>query len=129
MGYRSSVRIITSKRGFDKLKEYSRDMYQKSMPDSTFDIIEDCGHVITGKNFVELDFDDVKWYEGSYADVDSIMDALDKINEEGYAYSYGRIGEEYGDVELRYNEGTEELEDYLPNIYTYTGFYDNDCEL
>lgn len=132
MSYYSNVRIITSKKGFEKLKEYSKEIYNKLRPDNngTYDIIENCGNVFTGKNFVELNFLDVKWYE-SFPDVQSIKKALDKINEEGYGYSYGRIGESYDDVETKYEEGAEKFENncYLPPVEIYTDFYDSEANL
>lgn len=132
MSYISDVRIITSKKGFEKLREYSKEIYNRLKPnnDGVYDIIEDCGDVVTGENFVELNFTDVKWYK-TFPDVQSIEEALDKINEEGYGYSYGRVGEDYNDIETRYVEGTEKFKDdyYLPYVEIYTGFYDNKEEL
>ena len=61
-----------------------------------------------------MSWNDIKWYEGSYDEVDAIMDGLNKILNEGYSYRYYRVGEEYGDIDVTELDGKKkENLDYL----------------
>lgn len=114
MGYRSDVRIIMSKNGFEELKKQVnehisnykklnvtkgaiRDMYDFNL----LNHLDVHKQAIDDKNKIYFGWNALKWYDG-YEDVDAIMDSLDKLKEKGYGYSYARIGEDFTDYEERY---------------------------
>ena len=97
MGYRSDVRIITSKDGFKELKKYVNDYLSKA--DKKDDnLINDCDYMFETSKTSCIGWNDIKWYDG-YAEVDSIMDGLNYLQEKDYSYRYARIGENMDDIE------------------------------
>lgn len=109
MGYRSDVRIATTREGYnrickrvDKLSE-GRDGYpligMKRKPE----------FVEKGGDSVVFGWDWIKWYEGMYVDVTNVMTALAEIEADGLPYEFCRVGEEYDDIEFYCRNGNEAL--------------------
>lgn len=111
MGYRSDVRIITSKKGFDKLKNYISEYLKENKSDDNIldylDAKKEC------KNFVYLCWDNIKWYD-EYISVEAITKGLDDLEEKGYSYRISRFGEEYGDYEESYFDGEKDKNSNIP---------------
>lgn len=118
MGYRSEVRIATTREGYDQMCERvdflsdGHDTYplmgMHRVPDF-FD--EQDGCVVFG-------WDDIKWYEGLLADVSNVVDALREIDENGLPYEFCRIGENWDDIEFRASDNNEELSLHVePTVY------------
>ena len=90
------------------LKEHNED----------YNLLEECDIRQEGKNQVYFGWNYLKWYEGSYKEVDAIMEGLNYLGENEYSYRYSRIGESYDDYEEQYYDGNKEKENYLeyPNL-------------
>ena len=109
VGYRSDVRIITTKKGYNELKKYT----DKYLNDKKWDY----GNLLDEVTINEetryakyLGWNNIKWYQYSdYEDVNAIMNGLDYLKENNFSYRYARIGENYDDYEESYFES--ELED------------------
>ncbi len=132
MGYRSDVRIIMSKNGFKEFKKYVEEhirKYKKEQinPNSVIATVDYDFNLLNnldvskqshdGKQ-VYIGWNDLKWYYG-WEDIDAIMDSLDKLEKNGYGYSYRRIGESYDDIETQHAKNTERDnvdELYFPEI-------------
>ena len=116
MGYRSDIRIVTSKDGFEKLKEFVTNYLKEHNED--YNLLENCDIKQEGKNQFYFGWNSVKWYENDYEDVDAIMEGLNYLGENEYSYRYSRIGESYDDYEEQYYDGNKENENYLeyPNL-------------
>lgn len=99
MGYRSDVRIITTKKGYKELKKYT-DEYIKKMNYSDknlLDISESFGDSKSSKYF---GWNDIKWYEDcDYIGVDAIMSGLKHLKDNDYSYRFARLGENYTDYD------------------------------
>lgn len=126
MGYRSDIRIMTTKKGFDKLKKYT-DKYLKDRNykyDNLLDILDFNYETEYAKYF---GWDSVKWYENcdDYDEVDAIMKGLDYLEENDYSYRYARIGEDYSDYEEKYFESEKEEEQDL-EYPSMTRYFDDD---
>lgn len=117
MGYRSDVRIATTREGYDMMCDAVDDMGgerkchpllgSKQVPDF---FTEHDGCVAFG-------WDSIKWYEGFYADVDNVMRALGKLSGSGVPYEFCRAGESYDDIEFESHNGNEVLSMHVyPNV-------------
>ena len=100
MGYRSDVRIATTRKGYDLMCEHV-DLASKGVdgyplmstnrePDF-FDEENGC---------VAFGWDSIKWDNGYYRGVTNVDDALRKLAEAGIPYEFCRVGEEYEDIEF-----------------------------
>lgn len=109
MGYRSDIRIITSKKGFEELTKYVK-KYLGDIEWEHENLLDHLDVTQSGENEIYFGWDYVKWYEncGGYEDVTAIMKGLDYISESGYGYRYARLGEEYDDYEEKYDDGNNE---------------------
>ena len=123
MGYRSDVRIITSKKGFEELtgfvKKYLGEGYKYNLLDS-LEINEDRGdQIYFGWNYL-------KWYDGfaGYENVTAIEEGLEHLAESGYGYRFARLGENYDDYEELNDDGDNE--DWLDWIYVTRKFDDEE---
>lgn len=100
MGYRSDVRIATTREGYDQI---CRRVDELSEGHDTYPLIgtkrpseffeEQDGSVVFG-------WDWVKWYDGMLADVTNVMTALSEIDRAGKPCEFCRVGEEYDDIEF-----------------------------
>jgi len=135
MGYRSDVRIITSRKGYDKLKEEVNKYNEKY--DIDFNLLDKPDVKLWNDGEVYLGWNSIKWYEYSgEGPVKAIMNGLSEIKEDNYSYSYARLGEDATDYEEEMSQGEEgyldfpQLERYF-NDDEFEAFYgkDNDYEI
>lgn len=101
MGYRSDVRIRTTKEGYEVMKKFVENyIKEKELKGTDWNLLE---HAIKTEmeGIITLDWNYVKWYEGikGYEDVDAIMKSLDELSDKDIDYQYMRIGEEDDDIE------------------------------
>ena len=109
MGYRSEVKIVTTREGYDQMCERV-DTLSEGLGTSPLmgscrkpDFFEESdGCVVFG-------WDYIKWYEGLFADVSNVADALSEIDECGLPYEFCRIGESWDDIEFRTSCNNDEL--------------------
>lgn len=101
MGYRSEVKIATTREGYDRMCEHV-DALSEGLGASPLmgscrkpDFFEESGGCVV------FGWDYIKWYEGLLADVDNVADALSEIDECGIPYEFCRIGESWDDIEFR----------------------------
>lgn len=125
MGYRSDVRIVTSKKGFDKLNKYVEE-YLKDKPNGEkFNLLENLDLYKENSYSCYFGWDSIKWYDCcDYIDVDAILNGLDDLKEKDYSYRFARIGESYDDYEEDSHESEKESEQDLE--YPYMPRYFND---
>ena len=114
MGYRSDVRIITSKKGFDELKKIT-DKILKDKNIKYGNLMDDCKIIYDNGYSKYFGWDSIKWYDGieGYEDVDAIIEGLKKLEEQDYSYRFARLGESYDDYEESYYESEKEEEQNL----------------
>ena len=116
MGYRSDIRIITSKDGFERLKEFIKEYLKDNKED--YNLLEECDIKEEGKEQCYFGWNYVKWYEHDYPEVIAIMEGLNHLGENEYSYRYMRIGESYDDIEEQSYDGEKDENIYLeyPNM-------------
>lgn len=124
MSYRSDVRIIVSKKGYEELKKY----VDNNLPieEKKYNLLDNTDLKLFRDDQVLLGWNSVKWYEYSdFKEVDSIMNGLIDLQEKEYSYRYARIGEQMDDIEEKYVDGNNDSNIYLeyPEIDRY--FYDD----
>ena len=114
MGYRSDVRIVTSKKGYKVLDDYVKKYLRDHDKDRTWNLLKSPKIKKETPYTTYIGWDCLKWYEYSdYVDVDAIMTGLDYLKENGYSYRYSRIGENYDDYDEQYYESDNEDEQDL----------------
>lgn len=117
MGYRSDVRIATSKKGFNELKKVVEDKLREiNQLDCN---LLDCLDIRKENDEVcYFGWNNIKWYDGidGYEEVDAIIDGLDELEEKDLSYRFARIGESYDDYEQFSHDGIDEvdLKSYVP---------------
>lgn len=111
MGYRSDVRIVTSKKGFNELKKFT-DNYLKEKNYTYGNLLDDCNFNFENSYSKYFGWNSIKWYENcdDYEDVDAIMEGLNHLREMDLSYRYARIGESYDDYDEHYYESEKEDE-------------------
>ena len=125
MGYRSDIRIITTKDGFNELRKFT-DKYLEDKKYPYGNLLDNLDLNTETKYANYFGWNSVKWYENcdGYEDVDSIMNGLEYLKENDYSYRYARIGESYDDYEEHYFESTKEDEQDLEFPCMNRGFDD-----
>ncbi len=109
MGYRSDVRIITSKKGFKELNKYVKNYLSKT-DESNYNLMDDLKFKVENEYSCYFGWNWVKWYENSYPSVDAVMSGLEHLREKDLSFRYSRIGENYDDYETDYHESEKEEE-------------------
>lgn len=118
MGYRSDVRIVTSKEGFEKLSEFVKNyLIEKNVDVKDYNLLEELEIKVEGKEQIYFGWNWIKWYDG-YENVDAIMDGLEQLEENKFSYKYMRLGENYDDIEEQDYDGDKDKDICLeyPNI-------------
>lgn len=124
MGYRSDVRIRTTKKGLE-IMEKSIEKYimgnvkEEKLKDYDYNLLNLAEKTETEES-ITLDWKSVKWYKGieGYEDVDVIMYSLDILSMKNIDYQYVKIGEELDDIEEQYNMNNGSFNDfYVSRIF------------
>ncbi len=97
MGYRSDVRIITSKKGFNELNKYVKD-YLSKLDHDDYNLLDDLKFKAENDYSVYFGWNWVKWYS-SYESVDAIESGLQHLKDKDMSFRFARIGESYDDYE------------------------------
>lgn len=77
---------------------------------------------VTPDGFYKISNDHIKWYD-SYANVKNFNLALGQIDKQDIPYTFIRIGEDVGDIEIR-NNWTEDIPDEINSFEPETEIYD-----
>ena len=129
MGYRSQVRMITTKKGFEELKKFN-DKYLSNNKNingfEEYNLMDNLNIKEEDNNSVYFGWDWVKWYEGSYKGVDAIMEGLNHLEEKDLSYRFSRLGEDYDDYEEHYHDSEKEEEQGLEYPYVIRDFDDDE---
>ena len=110
MGYRSDVRIITSKKVFNELNKYVKE-YLKNLNHEDYNLLDDLKFKAENDYSVYFGWNWVKWYQG-YESVDAIESGLQHLKDKDMSFRFARIGESYDDYEEdSYESENEEEQD------------------
>lgn len=126
MGYRSDVRIVTSKKGYRELIKSISDYYKKNnVPkEYHFDLINNLDVNCENKFQKYFGWNSIKWY--SYPDVNAIEEGLQRLEEKDLSYRFAKLGEDYDDYEEYYHDSNNEKEPVLEWPYVQRYFDDEE---
>ena len=110
MSYRSDVRIITSKKGFNELNKYVKD-YLSKLDFDEYNLLDNLKFKAENDYSVYFGWNWVKWYS-SYESVDAVESGLQHLKDKDMSFRFARIGESYDDYEEdSYESENEEEQD------------------
>ena len=126
MGYRSDVRIVTTRKGFDELKKYT-EKYLKEKNYTFGNLLDDLDLNHETKTAKYFGWNAIKWYEDceDYEDVDAVMSGLSHLEKNNFSYRYARIGESYDDYEEQYFDSSKKEEQGLEYPFITRDFADD----
>lgn len=94
----SQVYLKTTTEGYIILKQLDNSITKTSDKPLNKAIIQR-----TASGFYKISFDDIKWYEGTYENVENFMKGLELLKKQDIPYSFIRLGEEVWDIVHEYN--------------------------
>lgn len=110
MGYRSEVRIMTTKKGFKELNKYVKN-YLSNLEHDDYNLLDNLKFKAENDYAVYFGQSWIKWY-GSYQSVEAIESGLNHLKDNEMSYRFARIGENYDDYEeYSYESENEEEQD------------------
>lgn len=123
MGYRSDVRIATSRKGFNKLEKF----VSNAVKQNSYNLLNDTKFKVLGKDVAYFGWNDIKWYSGisGYDSIEIINNGLEKLKADGYTYHFSRIGEDYDDFEEINYDGKRDDDVDVP-YPTFERYFDDD---
>lgn len=99
MGYRSDIRIRTTKKGYEIMKAEVENFLKENNLDELWNLLKINGVSIDKtEKAITIEWSYLKWYE-EYKDVQAIMKSLSILSEKNIDYQFMRIGEELDDIE------------------------------
>lgn len=101
MGYRSDFKLSTNEKGKEILSN-KVGKWIKQETDSDYWCFE-WEHQDLERNHFILSGTYLKMYDG-FDEIDALNDAMDEMDEKDISYHYVRLGEDFSDVEERYEE-------------------------
>lgn len=108
MGYRSQVYLKTTTEGYLVMKKLNDSIEKTEEKPLQYAEIKK-----TPTGFYKISFDDIKWYEGTFKDVDNFMKGLSLLDEQDIPYGFIRLGEDTEDIEYRNNYTDDMPEEIL----------------
>ena len=120
MGYRSNVYLKTTTEGYLVMKQLNDSITREEEKPLLGAEIQK-----TKSGFYKITFDDIKWYEGTFKDVDNFMKGLELMRKQDIPYSFIRIGEESDDIEHKMNY-TDDMPDEILNFEPVVDVNDDD---
>lgn len=111
MGYISDVRIITTNKGFEKMRE----SVNSKLSNTDYNLLKEVciGTFQQGERYTVVGWNCIKWYN-EYKEVAAIEEALAELDDAEIPYKFARLGEEFGDISFRDGMG----EDWdMPDLY------------
>lgn len=117
MGYRSDVKLITTKEGWKRIDKAVKKVCQIDNEDNWYLTREDNWVFICGGKYILAEWEDIKWYDWGDRGVSAIMEELEKFEKDNIPYELMRIGENWGDVESK-GQDTYYCPEYddMPNL-------------
>lgn len=117
MGYYSDIKLVTTKKGWSKIKQA---VAQASPENHHYITTEDNIDTVLDGKYIVFTLHGVKWYEGEqygFPEVNAFMESMYALLEHNIPYRYMRVGEGDEDVERAENNmwGVEEYKD-LPEL-------------
>ena len=113
MGYRSDIRIRTTKKGYEIIKKE----VEKKTPKDYANVMQFAEINFKENNeIVTIDFIYLKWYE-CFEDVQAVMNSLEILKKKNIDFQFMRIGEELTDIEEIWNVYNESFETFCCNRY------------
>lgn len=110
MGYRSEVRIMTTKKGFKELNKYVKN-YLSNLEHGDYNLLDNLKFKAENDYAVYFGWSWIKRY-GSYQSVEAIESGLNHLKDNEMSYRFARIGENYDDYEeYSYESENEEEQD------------------
>ena len=112
MGYYSNTTIVMNKEDFTEF--ISRGLADSS-PDIVRHLVEYGQYktaTVDGNEYAVCQWYDVKWYEGTFEEIDFVMDYINSLD----SFLYYRVGEEHNDVEERFRGDDYALYDCIDII-------------
>ena len=100
MGYRSEVRIATTREGYERI---CRRVDELGKGSNVYPLI---GTMVKPDFFDELGdsvafgWDHVKWYDGDYEDVTNVSKALAEIEADRLPVEFCRVGDSWDDIQF-----------------------------
>lgn len=115
MGYRSDVRIRTTKEGLEIMEKFVEKYIKENVNEENLEGYDynllNLAIKTEMSGIITLDWNYMKWYD-RYKDVDAIMKSLDELSNKDIDYQYVRIGEEVDDVEERWNINNDSFDSF-----------------
>lgn len=122
MGYRSDVKLITTKEGWERIDKAVRkaeNITQEDIDAGKYWLTdENCWGIICDGHYIIAEWEDIKWYDWGGNDVSTFMKELSKLDDDDIPYEFMRVGEDYEDVEYLYYSSSEYYEKYkdMPSL-------------
>lgn len=120
MGYRSDVRIRTTKEGYEVMKNFVEKYIKENVSEEAQGLdwnLLNSAEITKAGNSITLDWENIKWYDGidGYQDVDAIMNSLNELSDKNIDYQYMRIGEENDDIDEKWSVNNGSFDSFYIN--------------
>lgn len=120
MGYRSDIRIRTTKEGLEIMKKFVEKYIKENVSEDAQGLdwnLLNSAEITEIGNSITLDWENIKWYDGidGYQDVDAIMNSLNELSDKNIDYQYMRIGEENDDIDEKWSVNNGSFDSFYIN--------------
>lgn len=116
MGYRSDVRIRTTKEGYEVMKSFVEKYIKENIKEDELKGYDynllNSAEITEAEDSITLDWIYLKWYDGIFKEVDAVMNSLDILSDKNIDYQYMRIGEEIDDIDERWSINNGSFDDF-----------------
>lgn len=103
MGYRSDIKCITTREGFELIDKLVKKASGITNEDSEYWLTDELHRMdMKGGKYILIEIEDIKWYSNDTV-VSAFEQALKQLDARDIPYQFIRLGEDYTDVERQEN--------------------------
>ena len=115
MGYRSDVRIRTTKEGYEMMKKeidkYLNEKVENHLDYTPENLLKHTDNTDNDGKVVTMDWNYIKWYE-EYPEIMAVSNALGMLREKDIDFQFMRIGEDLNDIEEEWNVNNDSFDSF-----------------
>jgi hypothetical protein len=115
MGYRSDVRIRTTKEGYEIMKEeidkYLNEKVEDNLDYTPENLVKHTDNIDDDGEVVTMDWNYVKWYD-FFPEIMAVSNALGILQEKDIDFQFMRIGEDLDDIEEKWSINNDSFDSF-----------------
>lgn len=118
MSYYSTVRMVTTKYGYDLMVKTIDSYLQQHCCDPSMNLLDPIhlDYYQIEKDGIYFGWDNIRWYDQLFPYITAIMEAIELLDTKNLEFQFLRVGESYADIQEIYRLTSGRLHPFYPLV-------------